>query len=229
MSKPILYYINRSPPCRAVLLTAAEIGIDLDLRVMNLAAGEHKTPEFLKLNPQHTIPVLDDNGVVITDSHVICAYLAEKYSKNENLYPKELVARNNVMARLFFDCGHLFPRLRMAVEPVLYFARPSIPEDAIDYIKRAYDGMEHCLTGNKYVCGDHMTIADLCCIATISTAHEFAPIDKKTFPNLFAWVERMSALPYYEKANGEGSRLLVETVKQRLVENKKKWEIEEGN
>ncbi|XP_055859301.1 glutathione S-transferase 1-like [Episyrphus balteatus] len=219
--KPILYYAARSPPCRAVLLAAAEIGIELDLRPMNLAGGEHKTPEFLKLNPQHTIPVLDDNGVVITDSHVICAYLADKYSKNDNLFPKELVARNNVMTRLYYDCGHLFPRLRMAVEPVFYFGKKGIPLETIEYITKAYDGLEFCLTGQPFVCGQHMTIADLCCIASMSTAHDLAPIDKKTFPNLFAWMERMSALPYYEKCNGEGARLLKEALDQRLEANNK--------
>ncbi|XP_055919869.1 glutathione S-transferase 1 [Eupeodes corollae] len=221
-SKPILYYAARSPPCRAVLLAAAEIGVELDLRPMNLLAGEHKTPEFLKINPQHTIPVLDDNGVIITDSHVICAYLADKYSKNDNLYPKELFARNNVMTRLFFDCGHLFPRVRMAVEPVLYFGRPNVPQETIEYIQKAYVNVESCLTGHPYVCGENLTIADLCCIATISTAHNLAPIDKKTFPNLFAWVERMSALPYYEKCNGEGAKLLHEIFLQKMEENKKK-------
>lgn len=72
-------------------------------------------PEFLKLNPSHTIPVLDDNGVIISDSHAINSYLADKYGKNDSLYPKDLVARSRVNEKLYFDTGFLFCRYRFLV------------------------------------------------------------------------------------------------------------------
>lgn len=48
-NKPILYYTPLSQPCRSVLLAAATIGVDLELKPINLVAGEHLTPEFLKV------------------------------------------------------------------------------------------------------------------------------------------------------------------------------------
>lgn len=48
-SKPTLYYIDASPPCRSVLLTAAAIGLELDLKVVDLLNGGQLTPEFLKV------------------------------------------------------------------------------------------------------------------------------------------------------------------------------------
>lgn len=48
-SKPILYYIDLSPPSRSVLLTAAAIGVELELRVIDLLGGEHLKPEFVKV------------------------------------------------------------------------------------------------------------------------------------------------------------------------------------
>ncbi|XP_031639307.1 glutathione S-transferase 1-like, partial [Contarinia nasturtii] len=107
-SKPILYMHTFSPPSRAVLLTAAELGVELECKVIELLKSEHKSPEFIKLNPQHTIPLLDDNGVLITDSHAICGYLVGKYGKDDRLYPKDLVKRAQVDAHLHFDSGHLF-------------------------------------------------------------------------------------------------------------------------
>ncbi|XP_037948097.1 glutathione S-transferase 1 [Teleopsis dalmanni] len=219
-TKPVLYYTPRSPPCRAVLLTAAAVGLELDLRPMNLKAGDHLTPEFLKLNPQHTIPVLDDNGIVISDSHVICSYLADKYGPNETLYPKEKVKRMEVDARLYFDCGHLFPRVRFMVEPVIYFGCDNISEDKIVYMQKAYDGLEKCLANSPYLCGEHLTIADLCCVASVSTAMIFAAIDAEKFPKLSAWVERMATLPYYQKNNQDGADILGKFVKEKLIENK---------
>ncbi|XP_013104877.1 glutathione S-transferase 1 [Stomoxys calcitrans] len=218
--KPVLYYTPRSPPCRAVLLTAAALGVDLDLRLMNLKDGDHLTPEFLKLNPLHTIPVLDDDGVVVTDSHVICSYLADKYSVDESLYPKDKLKRMQVDARLFFECGHLFPRVRIMVEPIIYFGEHEITPEKVSYMQKAYDGLEKALTVHKYLCGDHLTIADLCCVSSVSTAMRFAPIEEDKFPNVKAWVQRLSELPYYQKNNQEGVDTLVNFVKDKMVENK---------
>lgn len=190
-------------------------------RPMNLREGDHLTPEFLKLNPLHTIPVLDDNGVVISDSHVICQYLADKYAVDETLYPKDKEQRMKVDARLFFDCGHLFPRARFMVEPVIYFGADSIPEERVVYMQKAYDGLEKCLASSKYLCGDDITIADLCCVASVSTAVLFAPIDEEKFPKVKDWVDRLSELPYYKKNNQDGADTLYKFVQEKLEENKK--------
>ncbi|TMW46165.1 hypothetical protein DOY81_008755 [Sarcophaga bullata] len=197
MTKPVLYYTPRSPPCRAVLLTAAALG------TMNLKEADHLTPEFLKLS-LHTIPVLDDNGFVITDSHVICSYLADKYAIDENK-----IKRMQVDARLFFDCGHLFPRARFMIEPVIYFGADTIPQEKWSTCKKAYDGLEKSLATSKYLCGESVTIADLCCVASVSTA-----IGK--YPNVKAWVERLSELPYYKKNNQEGARHFVQVCPREI-------------
>ncbi|EDW08765.1 glutathione S-transferase 1 [Drosophila mojavensis] len=219
VNKPVLYYAPRSPPCRSVLLTAAALGLELDLRIVNVKAGEHMTEEFLKLNPQHTIPVLDDNGVVVSDSHVICSYLADKYAgADDSLYPKNEAQRRLIDARLYYDCGHLFPRVRFIVEPVIYFGVKQIPEDRISYMQKAYDGLEHCLAAGAYLAGDKLTIADLCSVATVSTAAAFAPIDEAKYPQLTAWIKRMEALPYYEANNRQGLDMLVKVVKGLLAE-----------
>ena len=68
-----LYYMSLSAPCRAVILTAKLAGVELNLKIVNLMTGEQMKPEFLKLNPQHTVPTLDDNGFIITESRAICA------------------------------------------------------------------------------------------------------------------------------------------------------------
>lgn len=49
-AKPILYYIEVSPPVRSVLLTAAAIGVELDLRVVDLLTGEHLKQEYVKVS-----------------------------------------------------------------------------------------------------------------------------------------------------------------------------------
>lgn len=48
--KPVLYYTFLSPPCRSVLLAAAALNVDLELKEVNVLAGEHHEPEFVKVS-----------------------------------------------------------------------------------------------------------------------------------------------------------------------------------
>lgn len=225
MGKPALYYATLSPPARAVLLTAKEIGLDLELKPINLMKGEHLTPEFLKMNPQHTIPTLDDDGVIIFDSHAICCYIVDKYAENdkrEQLYPTDLVKRANINARLHFDSGHLFARLRFLYEPILYFGSTDCSIDKIAYIQKCYDIMENFLKENDYVCGNNLTIGDFTCIATISSVNDIARIDPSKYPKLVGWIERLEKLPYYMEINQTGADELKALVKETLASNKAK-------
>lgn len=67
MLRPILYFGKWSPPSSAVRMTAKAIGLDLNLHEINLLKKEHISEDYLKINPQHTIPVLDDNGFIVSD------------------------------------------------------------------------------------------------------------------------------------------------------------------
>lgn len=52
---PTLYYLPPSAPCRAVLLLGRLINIDFNLKELNIMEGEHLNPDFVSLNPQHTV------------------------------------------------------------------------------------------------------------------------------------------------------------------------------
>ncbi|TMW39389.1 hypothetical protein DOY81_015531, partial [Sarcophaga bullata] len=66
---------NASPPVRACLLTLKALNLPFEYKRMNLMEKEHFSQEYLKKNPQHTVPLLDDDGHYIWDSHAIIAYL----------------------------------------------------------------------------------------------------------------------------------------------------------
>ncbi|TMW54601.1 hypothetical protein DOY81_000395, partial [Sarcophaga bullata] len=220
MTKPILFMATLSPPSRAVMLTAKEIGLELEYKPINLLKGEHLTPEFIKMNPQHTIPTLVDGDAVVYDSHAICSYLVEKYAKNDQLYPKDLRKRAEVDARLHFDSGHLFARLRFLYEPILYYGSTDCSVDKIAYIQKCWEIMEQFLKDHPYVCGDQLTIADFCCVATITSVNEVAPIDEFKFPKLLAWIKRLAELPYYKDTNEEGAEELKAIFREKLAENR---------
>ena len=84
------------------------------LRYINLYKEDNLTPEFLKLNPSGTVPVLVDGDVTVWDSHAIMIYLAEKFSSHllcEQIYPRDFLKRTLVNERLFFEASFLFARL----------------------------------------------------------------------------------------------------------------------
>ncbi|KAJ6635887.1 Glutathione S-transferase 1 [Pseudolycoriella hygida] len=218
-SKIILYHLSLSPPVRSVLLTAKALGIELELRDVNFLKGEQFESEYLKINPQHTIPTIDDNGVIIYDSHAICGYLVDKYATDDSLYPKDIVARAHVNARLHFDTGFLFARLRYMFEPIFFYGENEIPKWKIEYMQKCWDLMEAFLANGQYVCGDTITIADYCCIATISSVDKVAPIDVAKYPKLLAWIELMQALPVYQ-VNVEGANAIQEALFDTLAKRK---------
>lgn len=172
-----------------------------------------------QINPQHTIPFLDDNGVLIADSHAICAYLVGKYGKDDSLYPKDLVKRALVDSRLHFNSGHLFARLRFLYEPVFYFKSPEMPEDRVKYIQTAIDILERFLAKKPYVCGDQLTIADICLVASASSLTENVPLDSVKHSKVIQWIVRISKLPYYAEANGVGAKGLQARFREILKEN----------
>ena len=116
---PIEIYSNIvSPPVRAVLITAKHLAIPIQIHDVDLMGGGTKTTEYLKLNPNHTVPALvdDDGKFVLFESRAIMTYLANRYGPNDNdsIYPKDPRARAQVDKVLYYDAATLFPSLKTA-------------------------------------------------------------------------------------------------------------------
>uniref|UniRef100_A0A182M4N5 glutathione transferase n=1 Tax=Anopheles culicifacies TaxID=139723 RepID=A0A182M4N5_9DIPT len=212
MDKLVLYTNKKSPPCRAVKLTARALGIELIEKEMTLMRGDKLMEEFLKVNPQQTIPVLDDGGIVITASHAIMIYLVCKYGgSDDSLYPSDLVRRARVHTALHLEAGVIFSRLSFLFEPVIYSGKSYFHSDRVEHIRKAYRLLEDSLV-NQYMVGDSLTIADFSCISSIASLVGVVPLDESKFPKIVAWIKRMQELPYYEEANGVGALELAEFV-----------------
>lgn len=82
-----LYNQNGSPPCALVRMVAKHLNAELELRNLDLFKGEHLTAQFMKLNPYHRAPTLDDDGFILYESSAICCYLCNKYAPSSSLYP----------------------------------------------------------------------------------------------------------------------------------------------
>ncbi|XP_060525565.1 glutathione S-transferase 1-like [Cylas formicarius] len=199
-----LYYQPGSAPCRAVLLTAKALGVQLNLKLLDLMKSEHLTPEFLKLNPQHTIPTLVDQGFAIWESRAICTYLISAYGKDDSLYPKDPKKRAVVDQRLFFDIGTLYARFADYFYPQMFGGAPA-DSAKLDKIKEAFKFLDTFIGGNDYVAGSTLTVADLSLVATASTIIEVAGVDVSPYKNVARWYGKVKATaPGYKEANETG-------------------------
>nr|APX61031.1 putative glutathione S-transferase epsilon class member 3 [Leptinotarsa decemlineata] len=192
---PKLYWILASPPARAVVLCAKQLGIELDLIEVDLLNKEQFKPEFLKMNPLHTVPVLDDDGFIVSDSHAIMTYLVSNYRKGSSLYPEDVKQRSLVDQRLYFDSGTLFANHIRVCIPILYKGAKTISPDLLTALTEAYGVLEEYLQNSNYVAGDDLTIADFSIWTTITNSSAYLPAEEDKYPHIASWLKRMEETP----------------------------------
>jgi len=204
------YYTLASPPCRSVYMLAKALHIPLNLKSINTMEKEQLKPEFIKLNPQHTVPTIDDNGFALSESRAILAYFADKYGKKDSLYPKDPKKRAVVDQRLYFDMGTFFQRFGEYFMPIMRLKQPADPEK-LKKLEEALEFLDGFLAKTKYAAGDDITIADYALVSSFSTIL-VAGVDCTRFSNVTRWYELCRKnLPGIE-INEEG----VEVMKQYL-------------
>lgn len=194
------------------------LGLPLYKKEVNLMSGENKTPGYLKMNPQGTVPLLQDKDYYIWDSHAISGYLVQEYGKTDNLYPKDAKKRALVDQGLHFDTGTLYPEFRNVVYPVIA-GEKIITKEKVGRVENAYKAFDSILasSNSKYLVGDSITIADICNVSTISTLELFIPSTGK-YPHLEKWLGACKdEIPDYAEVNQRGLDKLVDYVKSILT------------
>lgn len=90
---------------------------------------------------------------------------------------------------------------------------PKFPKEDIDAMCEAYGYLEKFLSKTPYLAGEHLTIADLCCVCTVTSGSVYVPINEDNYPKVYDWIQRISKLPYYETTNGKDNGEYLEFLK----------------
>lgn len=199
--------------------------VKVNLVHLKIRTFRHFTFLFLliQLNPEHTVPTLVDDDFVIWDSHAICMYLADKYSQNDKLYPKDLQLRAKCNQRLFFDAGTLYTRLRDCSIHIFYNGGTEIGLDKIEAMHAAYSILELFLASDPFLVGNNWTIADVSVAMTTSCLEIYAPVENDKYPKIFAWLKRVSqTIPFFDEINSKPLEMYRLLIRDVLAKNKQK-------
>lgn len=106
MAPIVFYHSPFSPFSRSVFLLTRFLKLDVEVKVLDLLEKKEQfSEEFLKINPQHTVPTIDDNGFYLWESRAILSYLME--SRAPHLLPTSPKEKAILNQRLHFELGGL--------------------------------------------------------------------------------------------------------------------------
>jgi GSH-dependent disulfide-bond oxidoreductase len=189
-------YTDATPNGLKISVCLEELGLQYNVHHLFLA-GDQMTPKFTQLNPNNKIPVLVDDGLVITESGAILIYLAEKTGK---LLPRDPKQRIQMIEMIMFQMASLGPMFGQ----LLVFAGawkneyPAVTGRYVKEVNRILAVLEARLQGHAYFVDNEYTIADIAMLPWVRMA-VVHPIGQMLMftdkPNLKAWWERVSTRP----------------------------------
>lgn len=192
-------YMSRAQRC---LWTLEELGVDYEHVKTNQGAGESRTDEFLKINPNGHVPVLQDGDFVLWESMAICQYLAKKYSDGD-LWPSDMEQQGQSLQWPLWAAWELEPFVVNYLRHAMVYPedkrRPELVEEALAIIPGALKVLDGALAGKEYLVGDKFTVTDI----NISTVLLLVDIHKQlgvdAYSNVSGWLERVAARPAWQK------------------------------
>jgi GST-like protein len=104
-------YTAGTPNGRKVSIALEELGLDYDMTWVHIDKREQMTAEFLALNPNHKIPVMEDDGQVIWESGAILLHLGERHDPDGLILSKDAKTRMDAIQYAFFQTGGVGPNL----------------------------------------------------------------------------------------------------------------------
>lgn len=188
-----LYRHPLSGHAHRVELLLSLLNLPTELVFVDLAKGAHKQPDFLAINPFGQVPVIDDNGTVLSDSNAILVYLAKKYDSTGRWLPAEPVAAAKVQRWLSVAAGQIASGPATA-RLITVFGAPYDAESTIARSHALLKVVEAELRNSPFLAGHTPTLADVAAYTYIAHAPE-GNVSLADYPQVRAWLARIEALP----------------------------------
>jgi glutathione S-transferase len=197
-----LYGHELSGNCYKAKLMLSLLGIDYEWIKVDLLKGEHKTAEFLKLNPFGQVPLLIDNEIILADAQAILVYLARRYGGDQWL-PNDPESLSRVVRWLSTTAGEVRQGPEFARLYYLFKATSIDIERATQRSEFILTQLERHLSDNRqwlecdreaYPKGNRPTIADIAVFPYIALAED-GKVSLAPYTNVLNWINRVQSLP----------------------------------
>jgi len=181
-------------------VTLTEAGADFTVHAINLRKGEHKSPDYLKLNPKHKVPLLIVDGKTLSENVAIQQWIDMTYP-SANLLPKDPWQRLQAVSLMAWCASGVHPYLTRINSPLAVCDVPgsedSVIKNAKAHLFEAYGIANDMLAGRDYFF-DHFTAADAHFFWCFRRGTLFN-LDLAQFGNCMAHFERMKQRPSVQK------------------------------
>ena len=186
------------------LWVAQELGLAYEHIALPYVGGATRTPEFLKVNPNGRIPVVDDDGVLVWESMACTVYLAERFLDGNGL---SLAARSNaeraeILRWTFWvvtECEKdalQFLMHAMLMPPER--RKPQLVEESLRHLAGPLRILDQHLQGRPWLAGERFTVADIC-VASVIAWVEGASELMAQCPQVRDWLQRCLARPAFQQ------------------------------
>jgi glutathione S-transferase len=210
-----VFWGSGSTPAWRVLLALAVKGVPYESKLLSFSARDHKTPEFLQVNPRGQVPAIRDGAFTLWESYAILVYLDRKHP-TPPLFGATAEDAGVIQRLVSEHDSHFFPATQEMGRPIL-FGGPTGTEGKEATIKEAAGRVHHelgllneRLATRAYLTGAQISAADVVIFPTIkwieriATRPTAAPLDlalmpvAARYPHVAAWCARIEALPGYD-------------------------------
>jgi glutathione S-transferase len=197
-----LYYFDTLNPRKACAV-ARYLGSPVEFIHVDLGKGEHKTPEYLAINPNGKVPALVDGDLKLWEANAIMCHLAS--FDGSDLWPRDGRQQTEIIRWLTWNSEH-FTRhagnlyFHFIIKPRFNLGAPDMAEvgEAQGYVRKFGAVLNDHLSGRKYLLGDALTVADFAVAITLPYAKQ-AQIPLDGFAAIERWHDRLNELPAWRE------------------------------
>jgi glutathione S-transferase len=190
-------------------ITLTEAGADFDVNNLNSRSGQLKSPEFLRLNPKHKVPVLIVDGEALTENLAIQVWIARHFPAAK-LLPQDPMAEIKAISLMSFFGSGIHPHLTPNARPENYCDLPGSAENVKKVGNKLlfedFTVVENLLAGREWFF-DHFTACDAYFFWCFRRGISFK-LDLSQFKKCHAHFERMRARTSVQKLEAHEKRVM---------------------
>ncbi|MDA1098518.1 MAG: glutathione S-transferase family protein [Proteobacteria bacterium] len=195
-----VYGRSNSVNVQKVMWVIGELGLDSERLDVGGPFGQNDQDWYLALNPMGRVPVLDDDGYVLWESHSIIRYLARQYGSD--LYPSDAKACGDADKWMDWQIGFQQPAITPAFWGLIRTPEADRDMAAIHAASKetaALQGIvDRHLQGRDFMAGKHLTLADIP-VGAMTYRWYGLEVEHPNYPNLRAWYDRLTQRPAYRE------------------------------